>query len=124
MLNGDTVVAYTNYLVTVIPPGVDDYVTIGAWVAVIGMIATSIILGSRSKKLKASAAYYHNFSSRKAVGEIRRPFCQIRFSADAAERSDKQSPTRIFEPSDFLENHHQQISEGQFSRTLDNKIIK
>ena len=56
MLNGDTVVAYTNYLVTVIPTGVDDYVTIDAWVAVIGMIATSIILGSRSKKRKASAA--------------------------------------------------------------------
>ena len=57
MLNGDTVVAYTNYLVTVIPTGVDDFVTIGAWVAVIGMIATSIILGSRSMKRKASAAY-------------------------------------------------------------------
>ena len=56
MLNGDTVVAYTNYLVTVIPTGVDDFVTIGAWVAVIGMIATSIILGSRSMKRKASAA--------------------------------------------------------------------
>ena len=54
-LNGDTVVAYTNYLVTVIPTGVDDYATIGAWIAIIGIITTGVILIRRSKKRKASA---------------------------------------------------------------------